>query len=79
MLISASDSLTFLDYLSRAGVVVLLLVILYGGFRRWWVFGWVLKESEDRCLEVAKDRNEWKEIALRGTGLAERLIEKQKD
>ena len=44
--------------------LVLVLVILYGGRAKWWVFGWY-------AVEVSKDRDLWKEQALRGTKLAE--------
>lgn len=44
--------------------LVLVLLILYGGRARWWVFGWY-------AAEVVKERDEWKEVALRGTKVAE--------
>lgn len=44
--------------------LVLVLLILYGGRARWWVFGWY-------AAEVVKERDEWKEVALRGTKIAE--------
>jgi hypothetical protein len=46
------------------GVIALLILILVGGHRRWWVWGWLHKET-------VADRDEWKQLALRGTGLAE--------
>lgn len=50
------------------GVVGVLLVILWGGVRKWWVFGW-------RYTELEKERDEWKALALRSTNLAESLSE----
>lgn len=44
--------------------LVLVLLILYGGRQRWWVFGWY-------ALEVVKERDMWREQALRGTKIAE--------
>lgn len=64
MILAASDSVTFLDYVSKAGVVVILIVILYGGWRRWWVFGWQYRDCVD-------EKNEWKEAALKSTHIAE--------
>lgn len=53
-----------LDVLTQGGVVGLLILILVGGHRRWWVWGWQHKDT-------VRDRDEWKALALRGTGLAE--------
>lgn len=47
--------------------LVMLLAILYGGRKRWWVFGWYAQE-------VSKERDEWKETALRGTKIAEAVV-----
>ena len=44
--------------------LVLVLLILYGGRARWWVFGWY-------AVEVMKERDMWREQALRGTKIAE--------
>ena len=54
----------FLDILTQGGVVGLLILILVGGHRRWWVWGWQHKDT-------VRDRDVWKRLALRGTGLAE--------
>lgn len=43
----------------------LLLAIIVAGWRRWWVFGW-------QYDALAKDRDQWKNLALEGTDLAER-------
>lgn len=64
MIIAASESMTFLDYVSRGGVIVLLVLILYGGWKKWWVFGWQYRECVD-------EKNEWKFAALKSTHIAE--------
>lgn len=53
--------------LGPAGVTVLLLLITFGGWKKWWVFGWQYKDME-------AEKNEWKEAALRGTRVAERVV-----
>lgn len=63
----ATDSMTFLDYVSRAGVVVILIIILYGGWKKWWVFGWQYRECVD-------EKNEWKQAALRSTHIGEAVV-----
>lgn len=49
------------------GLLVALLVIIYTGVKKLWVFGWYAKE-------LRADREEWKEAALRGTRVAERVV-----
>lgn len=49
------------------GTLVLSLLILFGGWKRWWVFGWHYRET-------VEEKNEWKEAALRGTAIAERVV-----
>lgn len=46
------------------GTLVLALTILVTGWKKMWVFGWYAREVERR-------ENEWREIALRGTKIAE--------
>lgn len=53
--------------LGPAGTLVLALTILFGGWRRWWVFGW-------HYAEVASERDEWKVIAMRGAQIAEKVV-----
>lgn len=53
--------------LGQAGTLVMALVILFGGWKRWWVFGWQYRE-------VSQEKNEWKEAALRGTKIAEQVV-----
>lgn len=50
-------------------VGILLVIILYGGSRKdpWWVFG---REFKD----LTKDRDEWKDLALAGTGIAQSAV-----
>ena len=52
------------------GLLVALLVIIYTGVRKLWVFGWYAKE-------LRADLEEWKEAALRGTRVAERVVSAQ--
>ena len=49
---------------------ILLVIIIYGGSRNdpWWVFG---REFNDE----KRDKEEWKQLALASTGLADRATE----
>jgi hypothetical protein len=73
-----ADALSIADllkYISQAGVLGLLVIILFGGYKRWWVFGWIYRESEDRTSKAEKERDDWRDIALHGTSLAEQTVD----
>ena len=55
-----------LTFLNDAGLVGAAVIILVGLMRKWWVPGWFYTSIE-------KDKDEWKNIALRATGIAERF------
>ena len=40
-----TEILSTLDYIQRGGSLLLVLLILYGGYRKWWVFGWSYEEK----------------------------------
>lgn len=44
-----------------------LVIVIYTGVRRLWVFGWLYSEK-------AKEADQWREMALRGTTLAEKAV-----
>lgn len=50
------------------GVIGLLIVLLWGGIKKWWVFGWAYDQ-------IVIDRDEWKEMALKGIQLAARTVD----
>lgn len=64
------DVASFLDYLSRAGVVIFLIIVIYGGYKRWWVFGWTYKESERRYEGMRQEKDAWRDTALESAKVA---------
>lgn len=73
---------SFLDYVSRAGVITLLILIVFGGYRKWWVFGWAYAESEkrndklkDECDSVRDEKDAWRETALKSANVATQAFE----
>lgn len=66
---------TILDaILGQAGVVVLLLVILWSGWRGMWVFGWYAHELRERNERLEERLDRAVGAAESGTGLASRAI-----
>lgn len=49
---------------SDGGMIGLLVAILIGGVRQWWVFGWTYRDK-------ARESEEWKVLALQGVTTAE--------
>ena len=62
------DIKAVLDVVETAGLIGVLVLILVGGAREWWVYG--------RFYRAAlEDRDEWKRMALTGTELADRAVQ----
>lgn len=58
-----SDQLSL--FLGPVGLLAFLLIaVVFGGIKKWWVFGWIYEEK-------AKDCEEWKGLAKTGTLAAE--------
>lgn len=67
-----ASELDWPQLIERLGLpVVLLVFILFTGFKRYWVWGYQLKDAERRELD-------WKDMALRGTLIAERATGREK-
>lgn len=64
-----------LKYFSQAGVLGLLTIVIFGGYRQWWVFGWQYKEAAARIEKAEKERDDWRDLALHGTSLAEQTVD----
>ena len=62
-----TDFFDIAQKLSGVSTPVLLFLILYGGYKRVWVFGYQLEKAES-------DAQQWKEMALHATGIAETSV-----
>lgn len=62
-----------------------LIIVLYGGTKRWWVFGYQLTDAqkresdtkleyEARLVAAQKREDEWKELALAGGQVAHQAV-----
>jgi hypothetical protein len=54
-------------WIQDVGVYGILILIIYGGWKQWWVFGW-------QYTDKAKECESWKTIALKGLFVAERIV-----
>lgn len=64
MIMGTDPTIDLLQTIRDGGWIVGLLIILWGGMKKWWVFGWQYRE----CVE---EKNEWKTAALQSTQIAE--------
>lgn len=65
------DVVSLYNVIQTGGVVAVLLVIIVGGVKKWWVFGWQYRAIEDSNAR-------WMELALKSTNLAESIDAIQK-
>ena len=68
------DLKQLLDIVNTVGLVGVLVMILWGGAKRLWVYGWYYREQQQYQIRLVRERNEWRDIALRGTVLAEKAV-----
>lgn len=78
-----TEFLEFATKLSGAGMATVLLLIIYLGLKKVWVFGYQLVDCEARSatlLRESRDRElEWKAIAREGVSAAKVGVELAKD
>ena len=60
------------DVISKAGALGILVIIIVGGYRGWFVYG----PAHDRQVtDLKEDRDWWRDMALRNGALAEKAAE----
>lgn len=68
----------FLAVASDVGVIALLLAIIWGGAKAFWVWGWSHRETVSdlrvQLSEAKKERDEWKTIAISATDIGKRVV-----
>jgi hypothetical protein len=72
------DVTKILDVLSKVSIITGLLLILIGGYRRLWVWGYQLEDERTRAAkredELKAEIREWKEVARRNEQFADRSL-----
>ena len=64
-----NDPTSLVELLDKGGTLALLLIIIVGGYRKWWVFGWAYRDKFD---EAAR----WQDIALRALNVGEAAVQR---
>ena len=78
LILFASDTTTVTDalrWISQGGILGVLVFILLGGYKKWWVWGWIYEDAEERATKAEKERDDWRDIALTGTSVAEKTVD----
>jgi len=72
--VTVIDVFQFINDIGLVGVAAL---IIWGGLKRKWVFGWTHEEVKTDLRQqldrIAQDRDDWRALALKGTEFAERF------
>jgi hypothetical protein len=61
----------FKQLLGPVGALVLVIVVLWAGWKGYWVWGWYAKELKTRIIELQNDNKELNKRLDRSTGVAE--------
>lgn len=67
------DPLILLDYLQRAGTLGLLILIVVGGARGVWVYGWYAAELRARIERLEQQRDEALHKADRAVNVVDKV------
>lgn len=63
---------TLYNLIQLGGVVAVLLIVIFGFMKKWWVPGWQYKAMEESNAK-------WMELALRSANLSESLADLKKE
>jgi len=76
LLIATEITITdIFKWLTSGGIIGILVYILVGGSKGWWVFGWQYDDALNRIKQIEKERDDWRDIALQGTQVAEKTVD----
>jgi len=66
--VNESAILEAVKALREIGVLGILVLILVGGFKQWWVFGWHYNRACDQydkeLADLRAERDEWKSLVI---------------
>lgn len=58
------DFNAILNASDKISLLAALFFILYGGWRRWWVWGYQLVDAQESLREMKQERDEWRRLAF---------------
>jgi hypothetical protein len=64
-----------IDIIQSTGIIGILVIILFTGIKRMWVFGWQYNELKERYAKLVEEKDGWKDLAMRSANLAESIQE----
>lgn len=68
----------WVDWLSRLSPAAMLALITWAGLKGWWIWRWTHREIVDiknqENLELRKDRDWWRDVAVRATRIGEEAV-----
>lgn len=59
---------SIVDLIAKGGFPSVMVIIMYGGHKKWWVFGWQFHAMQ-------ADRDMWRETALKGMQIANKAVD----
>lgn len=68
------DLLAAVAFLRDAGLIGVMVAILWGGMRRWWVWGWAYTEMREQRDEWRKEAEAMRSVGRQNTVTAERGV-----
>ncbi len=72
------DLVAFLEKLSGASLPLIAVLVLYAGWKKYWVWGYQLEDlrmEKERELEnERRDKNEWKSLVFQTKQLTDRSV-----
>jgi hypothetical protein len=71
--------MTLAETTKNLTIAAVLVIIIWGGYKGVWVWGWSHKERVrellNRVAELETDRDEWKNLAISNMGLLTKSVE----
>lgn len=68
---------TTVELIRDGGATVFLVLAILGGFKGWYVWRWQYDErirlASAEVDRVTRERDDWKDIAVRGVGVTEKI------
>jgi hypothetical protein len=68
-----------IEWLRDAGMIGVLVFIMYGGYKRWWVWGYQAEELRTQLADMRRERDAWQAKAMEGADKSVQLAQRAVD